>query len=193
MKRQLEKILAFVFRVMLHSYQKYVMTNLRSRLKSLGVNVRIPDKFLILGHDNIQIGNNVSLGMNVVLFAAEAELTIENNVIFGPNVSIFTGNHNISVLGQPISEVKVKLPSDDLPVTICEGVWVGAGAIILKGVTIGHDSVIGAGAVVTKSVEPYTIYAGNPACLVKRRFNPEQEKLHITKNAKENSADRVNP
>lgn len=56
---------------------------------------------------------------------------------------------------------------------IGNNVWIGAGAIILNGVTIGDGAVIGAGAVVTKDVEPYSVVVGNPAKVIKKRFEPE--------------------
>ncbi|PYI72815.1 MAG: acyltransferase [Verrucomicrobia bacterium] len=54
------------------------------------------------------------------------------------------------------------------PVKICDNVWIGMNAVILKGVTIGENSVVAAGSVVTKSVGPNTVVAGNPAVLVRR-------------------------
>ena len=54
-----------------------------------------------------------------------------------------------------------------VPVKICDNVWIGMNAVILKGVTIGENSVVAAGSVVTKSVEPNTVVAGNPAVIVK--------------------------
>ena len=62
----------------------------------------------------------------------------------------------------------------DLPVVIEDGCWIGANVTILKGVTIGRGSVVAAGAVVTKSCEPYSIIGGIPAKLLKMRFTPEQ-------------------
>ncbi|MBU1325367.1 MAG: acyltransferase [Alphaproteobacteria bacterium] len=56
---------------------------------------------------------------------------------------------------------------DDKPINICDDAWVGAGAIILRGVTIGEGAVVAAGAVVTKDVAPYTVVAGNPARPIK--------------------------
>ena len=53
------------------------------------------------------------------------------------------------------------------PIRICRGSWIGARSIILKGVTIGEGAIVGAGSVVTKSVEPYTVVGGNPARLLK--------------------------
>ena len=64
-----------------------------------------------------------------------------------------------------------KLPNNDLPVVIEDDVWCGANVTILKGVTIGHGSVVAAGAVVTKSFPPYSIIGGVPAKLIKMRFS----------------------
>lgn len=71
-----------------------------------------------------------------------------------------------------------KLPENDMPVVIEDDVWCGANVIILKGVTIGHGSVVAAGAVVTKSFPPYSIIGGVPAKLIRMRFTPEQIEDH---------------
>ena len=57
--------------------------------------------------------------------------------------------------------------------------WIGAGSIIMAGVTIGDGSIVAAGSVVTKNIPPYTIYGGSPARLIKRRFSLEEEKKYI--------------
>ncbi len=75
-------------------------------------------------------------------------------------------------------DIKDKLPENDLDVVIEEDVWVGANVIILKGVTIGRGSVIAAGSIVTKNVEPYSIYAGVPARKIKERFSEEEISEH---------------
>lgn len=69
-----------------------------------------------------------------------------------------------------------KLPENDLPIVIEDDVWCGANVTILKGVTIGHGSVVAAGAVVTKSFPPYSIIGGVPAKLIKMRFDNEDIK-----------------
>ena len=66
----------------------------------------------------------------------------------------------------------------DQPVVIEDDVWVGANVTILKGVTIGHGSVVAAGAVVTKSCPPYSIIGGVPAKLIKMRFTDDDIKEH---------------
>lgn len=67
---------------------------------------------------------------------------------------------------------------NDQDVVIEDGVWVGCNVVILKGVTVGRGSVVGAGAVVTKDVPPYAVVGGNPAKLIKYRFTEEQIKEH---------------
>jgi acetyltransferase-like isoleucine patch superfamily enzyme len=69
-----------------------------------------------------------------------------------------------------------KLPENDQPIVIEDDVWTGANITILKGVTIGHGSVIAAGSVVTRSFPPYSIIGGVPAKLIKRRFSEEEMK-----------------
>ena len=66
----------------------------------------------------------------------------------------------------------------DQPVVIEDDVWCGANVTILKGVTIGHGSVVAAGAVVTKSFPPYSIIGGIPAKLLKMRFTEEEIMEH---------------
>lgn len=115
--------------------------------------------------------SKIRLGKNVVIRPgsdiqahSDAEIIIEDDVMLGPGVHIYVHNHrfdnpDIPIIQQgyyPAREVKLE-----------RGCWVGASAIILAGVTIGENSVIGAGSVVTKSVPPHTLYAGNPAKFIK--------------------------
>lgn len=117
----------------------------------------------------INIGSNVSVGVGAMFVSTMATININDYVIFGPNVSIFTGNHVTNVIGKHISEIKDydKVVTGgasawDADVIIEAGCWIGTRAIILKGVTIGRGSIIGAGAIVTKNVPPYSIYVGIP-------------------------------
>lgn len=127
---------------------------------------------------NITLGDNVTIGTNSVFLSSDAKITIGNNVLFGPHVYIITGNHRVNVVGKYITEVTEKLPENDADVVIHDDVWIGSGVIILKGVEVGEGCVIGAGSVVTKSLEPYGIYAGNPAKRIKDRFTPEELDEH---------------
>ncbi|MEI8122197.1 MAG: acyltransferase [bacterium] len=119
---------------------------------------------------NIHVGNNVSLGFRPVLMAALSEIRIGDHVMFGPQVTVIGGGHNITVAGRFMTDVHEKTGNEDLGVVIEDDVWIGTGAIILRGVCVGRGSVVGAGSVVTKSVPPYAIVAGNPAKVIRFRW-----------------------
>ncbi len=76
-----------------------------------------------------------------------------------------------------MDEVNKKL-GDDTDIVIEDDVWLGVNSIILSGVVIKKGAIVGAGSVVTKSVEPYSIVAGNPAQLIKQRFTDEEILQH---------------
>ncbi|TAM97761.1 MAG: CatB-related O-acetyltransferase [Chitinophagaceae bacterium] len=126
----------------------------------------------------IEVGDDVYIGPGAVLNASESGIVIGNKVMFGPNVTIMGGDHNISEVGKYMFDVKEKKPENDLKVIIEDDVWLGTGAIILKGVTIGRGSVIAAGALVTKDVPPYSIVGGVPAKVIKMRFSEQELKEH---------------
>jgi acetyltransferase-like isoleucine patch superfamily enzyme len=113
---------------------------------------------------NVCIGDNVYMNRNTFITARDP-VEIGNNVLIGPNVVINTGNHTFADPNIPI----VKQGHTSEKIVIGDDVWIGANAIILKGVNIGKGSVVAAGAVVTKSVEPYTVVAGVPAKKIKDR------------------------
>ena len=122
---------------------------------------------VFLGPANIRLGSNVQIGPGAWFSAVEASITIGDKVTLGPRVAVITGDHNTGQLGVFLHDVADKRPEDDLPVVIEDDAWIGYGAIVLKGVTIGRGSVVGAGAVVTKSVPAYSVVVGNP-CRVNR-------------------------
>lgn len=95
------------------------------------------------------------IGQNLV--DDKAYLEIGDRVSIGPRVTVLPMEHANA------SRVRVAMKVREGGVIIKDDVWIGAGVIILSGVTIGECSVIGAGAVVTKDVEPYTVVAGVPA------------------------------
>src|SRR5450759_1751576 len=127
---------------------------------------------------NISVGDDVYLGRGAVLVAAKSKIKIGNKVMFGPYVSIFGGGHNIGEVGKFMLDVHEKRPENDLGVIIEDDVWVGSRTVILRGVKVGRGAVIGAGSVVTKSVPAYSIVAGNPAKIIKCRFNLETALTH---------------
>lgn len=103
---------------------------------------------------------------------------IGNYCAIGENVRVITSNHDPDCLTLNYRlQSKIigrRLVGGKLGVTIGHDVWIGDQAIILAGVTVGDGAVIGAGAVVTKSVKPYTIAAGNPAVAIRMRFSQER-------------------
>lgn len=150
-------------------------------MKSCGRGVYLrPMSSDIKGLKNLSIGDGTSIPKGSILYCTEAPLIIGKKVIFGPRPTIITGDHRIDIIGRHIIDVTVdeKLPENDLPVIIEDGVWIGANVTILKGVTIGRGSVVAAGAVVTKSCLPYSIIGGVPAKLIKMRFTEEEINHH---------------
>ena len=150
-------------------------------MKSCGRGVYLrPMSSDIKGLKNLSVGDGTSIPKGSTLYCTEAPLTIGRKVVFGPRPTIITGDHRIDIIGKHIIDVTVdeKLPENDLPVVIEDGVWIGANVTILKGVTIGRGSVVAAGAVVTKSCAPYSIIGGVPAKLIKMRFTEAQIAEH---------------
>lgn len=132
------------------------------------------------GLNNLSIGDGTSIPKGSTFYCTKAELKIGKKVIFGPRPTIITGDHRTDIIGKHLIDVtdEEKLPENDAPVIIEDGVWCGANVTILKGVTIGRGSIVAAGAVVTKSCSPYSIIGGVPAKLIKMRFTPEQIAEH---------------
>tara|TARA_B100000749_G_C18190003_1_gene367510 strand:- start:338 stop:640 length:303 start_codon:yes stop_codon:yes gene_type:complete len=93
-----------------------------------------------------------------------ANICIGDDVLIGSGVHLYSSNHRFDQRDTPIASQGYS-PSEDL--VIENDVWIGANAIILPGVRVGQHSVIGAGSVVSKSIEPYSVYAGVPARKIK--------------------------
>ena len=122
--------------------------------------------------ENIIIGDYVKIGENAYIDGS-GDIEIGDCTIIGPNITIITANHNY--------DNAEFLPYDNMmirkKVVIGPYCWIGRDVMIIPGVTIGKASVIGAGSVVTKNIEPYSIVGGNPAKLIKRRDKKITDKL----------------
>jgi maltose O-acetyltransferase len=153
-------------------FRRLLMLLYRPLFGSYGRNFRF-DPLGYYTYANVHVGDDVALGWRPVLMAALSEIRIGNRVMFGPQVAVIGGRHNTSVVGRFMIDVTEKRPEDDLGVVIQDDVWVGARAIILRGVVIGRGSIVGAGALVTKSVPPYAIVVGVPARVVRFRWDVE--------------------
>ena len=106
--------------------------------------------------DRIKIGNNVYINSNSLLMA-RGGITIEDDVMIAANVQLLSNNHD--EYDRQVLTCK--------PIHIKKGAWIGAGASILPGVTIGKYAIVGAGAIVTKDVSDYEVAVGIPAKIVK--------------------------
>lgn len=122
--------------------------------KGKNTDIRTPINGVNLG--KVKVGNNVVI-MNGSLMMASGGITIEDNTMLAANVQLISNNHDLDK----------RAIITCLPIHIKKNCWIGAGATILRGVTIGENSVVGAGSVVTKDVPDNVIVAGNPAKIVK--------------------------
>ena len=154
-------------------YGKILMCILRPLFKSHGKNFIFEPRGSFYTFRTISVGDDVYIGPFARLVSSESTITIGNKVMFGPDVIIMGGDHNMSQIGIFSRDVHEKLPENDLPIIIEDDVWVGARAIILKGVTIGRGAIVAAGSVVTKNVPPYSIVAGVPAKVARWRWDEQ--------------------
>ncbi|MEA2835427.1 MAG: hypothetical protein QOG66_3629 [Methylobacteriaceae bacterium] len=126
---------------------------------------KVDDSFLLIppfytaGGDEIRVGRNVFVNQNCTFYDLGG-LDIADDVMIGPNVSIITAGH-------PLDPSQRRAATIGKPIVIEKGVWIAAGAIIIGGVTIGENSVVAAGSVVTKDVPPNSFVGGNPARLIR--------------------------
>lgn len=144
----------------------------------LGNNVNIDTPFYCDYGRHIFIGSNVIININCT-FVDCNKIEIGNNVLIASNVQIYTATHSTDVNERLVRNWNSNsgLPyfrAYALPVKIEDNVWIGGGVIILPGVTIGKNSVIGAGSVVTKSIPENCVAVGNP-CRIIRKINKKAD------------------
>ncbi len=171
------RLLALAVDLAFRATRRLLMHLFKSRFAACGHDV-IFDPFGSFTYGTISVGNCVFIGAGAVLVASESSITIGDKVMLGPNVTVMGGDHNASEIGRFMYDVQEKRLEDDAPVVIEDDTWVGTGAIILKGVTIGRGSIVAAGAVVTKNVPPYSIVGGVPAKVLRRRFSDAEQVTH---------------
>ncbi|WP_051305915.1 acyltransferase [Desulfogranum mediterraneum] len=133
---------------------------------TIGGNVTVIVSYKINPDPVVSVGDNVYLGYATVLSCAE-RIAIGDNVLIAERCSIFdNNNHPVDPVARKNNEPIGR--ADVAPVVVEDGAWIGARSIIMKGVTVGRDSVVAAGSVVTRDVPPGMIVAGNPAVVVKQ-------------------------
>lgn len=157
-------------------WRKYQQT----QFESCGEGVYV-GRYCTFSYANTSFGNSVYIGNNACFQSTHGKIIIGSNVMFGPNVHIHGGDHKYNQVGVFMKDITDKKPGDDGVVKICDDVWIGAGTIILKGVTIGEGSIIGAGSIINKDVKPYSIVVGALPRKEFQRFDQETVKIHKEK------------
>ena len=120
---------------------------------------------------HVRFGNFVYANFNLTL-VDDTWITVGNHVMIGPNVSICTAGHPVN------PDLRSKGIQFNAPVTIEDNVWIGASCTILPGVTIGENSVIGAGSVVTKDISANVVAVGTP-CRVLRLIGERDKEFYF--------------
>ena len=133
---------------------------LRSIIGHMGREVTILSPFFCDYGSHISIGDCTYINFNLTVLD-EAQVTIGSHVFIGPGCSLLTAVHPLD------AQERNKGTEKALPITIGDSVWLGGNVTVLPGVSIGEGSVIGAGSVVTRSVPPHTVCAGNPARIIR--------------------------
>lgn len=157
-------------------WRLYFKTTMRDicveKFKIFGVGAEFRPYAYAQACSKIAIGRNVVIRPGSFLFADPRDggggICIEDDVLIGSGVHIYTNNHRFSDPCMPIINQGHPQPTLESSVVIRRGAWIGAGTIILQGVDIGENSVIGAGSVVTKSVPARSVAVGNPANVIKK-------------------------
>jgi acetyltransferase-like isoleucine patch superfamily enzyme len=140
----------------------------RKKFKEFGEGSEVRPYTYVVSTQNVSFGNNVVLRPGSMIFADDettGTVTIEDDVLMGAGVHFYVNNHKYDRTDITILE-QGYYPSAG--VRVCRGAWIGANAIILPGVTIGQNAVVGAGSIVTKSVDDFTVVAGSPAKAIKK-------------------------
>ena len=127
---------------------------------------KVDESFLLIppfyttGGDEIRVGRNVFVNQNCTFYDLGG-LNIADDVMIGPNVSIITSGH-------PLEPSQRRAATIGTPIVIEKNVWIAAGAILVGGVTVGENSVVAAGSVVTRDIPPNTLAGGNPAKVIRQ-------------------------
>lgn len=135
-----------------------------NRIKKKGINIFFENGFSVYnGHQNVYLGSNIYL-IDTLINAGnkEGSITIDDYVFFGHGVKLLARGHDYNLF---MAERQGNII--EKPIHIKEGAWIGSGSIILGGVVVGKNSVVGAGSIVVRDVPDYAIVAGNPARVIK--------------------------
>ncbi|MGJ8735327.1 acyltransferase [Zobellia laminariae] len=164
----------------------FYLKRIKWRKHQIGSNFYSGLRVYIWARTKITIGDNFYIGRDSQI---ETDCIIGDNVIFANKVALVGKyDHHYQEIGVPI-RLAPRIRDKNYnwkglnQLTIIEDdVWIGYGAVVMSGITIGKGSIIAAGSVVTKNTNPYTIYGGNPAKEIAPRFDSEEDlENHIIK------------
>ena len=155
---------------------------LRTFVAKLDEGAMINSPFYMEFANHLEMGVNSFINYDCIMLN-NAMVKLGDNVLVGPKVSFYTAMHPIDAKQREQWLVYAK------PITVEDNVWIGGSATILGGVTIGKNAIVGAGAVVTKDVEPNTIVVGNPARVL-RKITAEDSKKYQEELAKQKDVNK---
>ncbi len=124
-----------------------------------------------MGGHHVHFGKYIYANYNLTL-VDDTHIYVGDHTMFGPNVILATAGHPI------LPELREKGLQYNMPICIGKNCWIGAGAIILPGITIGDNTVVGAGSVVTKDIPSCVVAVGNP-CKVLREVNEHDKRYYF--------------
>ncbi len=123
------------------------------------------------GGKHVHFGNRVYANFHLTL-VDDTHIYVGDNTMFGPNVTVATAGHPI------LPEIREQAYQYNMPVHIGKNCWIGAGAVIVPGITIGDNTVIGAGSIVTKDIPANVVAVGNP-CRVLREISEKDREYYF--------------
>lgn len=172
MKKQSECLdLLFVYNSLRPSETEKKTALLKKMFAEIGEGCYIETPFHAnFGGAHVHFGKNIYANFNLTL-VDDTHIYVGDNTMFGPNVTLATAGHPV------LPELREKGYQFNIPIHIGKNCWIGAGSVILPGVTVGDGSVIGAGSVVTKDIPSGVVAVGNP-CRVLRKIGDRDREYY---------------
>jgi acetyltransferase-like isoleucine patch superfamily enzyme len=158
----------------LNGIRNFLMFKVRYPWVKMGTGIHCQWTTLFLApHRHVVLGNQVGIGGRCLI---QADLEIGNKVMIASNIAFLNRDEHIyNIIGRAMWDSG---KSQSSKIIIEDDVWVGHGAILLAPLRVGRGAIVAAGSIVVKDVPPYAIVGGNPARILKMRFNPEQIEAH---------------
>lgn len=129
---------------------------------SIGENARVVSSARFYTTGRLEIGDDTWIGHEVLIIGGNASVVLGANCDIAPRVTFVSGTHEVDFEGEHIAG-----KGYSLPIEVGNGCWIGTSAVVLGGTTVGHNSIVAAGAVVRGEYPPYSLIGGVPARLIK--------------------------